>query len=75
MQPWNKNDEIEELKKSVLKINSSAHFSDETKPLIDVLKSKGKAALPALKEILRTDRLHIDEWRYIGNAIKEITEA
>jgi hypothetical protein len=74
MQLWNKNDEIEEIKKSVLKIISSAHFSDEIKPLIDALKSKGKAALPGLNEILRSDRLHMDEERYIGNAIKEITE-
>jgi hypothetical protein len=74
-QPWIKNDEVEEIKQSVLKIISSAHFADETKPLIDALKSKGKAAIPALNEIVRSDRLHSDEEEYVGNAIKEIMEA
>lgn len=49
MQLWVKNDEVEEIKQSVLKIISSAHFADETKPLIDALKSKGKAAIPRVK--------------------------
>jgi hypothetical protein len=35
MHLWIKNDEVEEIKQSVLKIISSAHFADETKPLID----------------------------------------
>ena len=75
MQLWIKNDEVEEIKQSVLKIISSAHFADETKPLIDALKSKGKAAIPALNEIVRSGRLHGDEEEYVGNAIKEIMKA
>ena len=50
------------------------HFSDETKPFVDALKSKGKAAIPALNEIVRSGNLHSDEEEYIGNAIKEIME-
>ncbi len=75
MQLWVKNDEVEEIKQSVLKIISSAHFADETKPLIDALKSKGKAAIPALNEIVRSGHLHGDEEEYVGNAIKEIMKA
>jgi hypothetical protein len=72
MQLWIKNDEVEEIKQSVL--ISSVHFSDETKPLVDALKLKGKAAIPALNEIVRSGNLHSDEEEYIGNAIKEIME-
>ena len=75
MQLWIKNDEVEEIKQSVLKIITSAHFADETKPLIDALKSKGKDAIPALNEIVRSGRLHSDEEEYVGNAIKEIMKA
>jgi len=74
MQLWIKNDEVEEIKQSVLKIISSVHFSDETKPFVDALKSKGKAAIPALNEIVRSGNLHSDEEEYVGNAIKEIME-
>jgi hypothetical protein len=72
MQFWSKNDEIEEIKKSLLKMLTSAHFSNETEPLIDALKLKGKAAIPALNELLKADFVHSDEEEYIGNAIKEI---
>ena len=75
MQLWIKNDEVEEIKQSVLKIISSAHFADETKPLIDALKSKGKAAISALNEIVRSGRLHGDEEECVGNPIKEIIKA
>ncbi len=51
---------------------SSAHFLSEIKPLIDALKSKGKAAILALNEILKADFIHSDEEEYVGNAIKEI---
>jgi hypothetical protein len=36
------------------------HFSNETKPLIDALKLKGKAAIPTLNEILKADFAHSD---------------
>jgi len=75
MQLWIKTDEVEEIKQSVLIILSSVHFSDETKPLIDALKSKGKAAIPALNEIVRSGLLHSDVEENVGNAIKEIMKA
>lgn len=75
MQFWSKNDEIEEIKNSLLEMLSSAHFSNETEPLIDALKIKGKAARPALNEILKADFVHSDEEEYIGNAIKEILKS
>ena len=70
MQLWIKNDEVEEIKQSVLKIISSAHFADETIPLIDALKSKGKAAIPALNEIVKSGSLHGDEEEYVGTQSK-----